>query len=590
MTAIWRALSHSLLGAGLLVGPLTAQATTPPTEPSPAQSPAAEPHPEGGSASTAEELFFDSVDVNIINVEVYVVDKQGNRIRGLTRDDFTLEVDGKPAAITNFYAVEDGEAKIAAPTPEYVPPTDPAAPAAPPAAPPSGVSPEVETPLEQKLHLIVYVDNFNLHPFSRNRAFGYIRTFLRTRLLPGDEVMLVSYDRSLHVRHPFTSDPELIASSLYDLEEVSAHAVHFDSDRKDILDYIYEADDLTLARGRASQYAGSLYNDVSFTIEALKGLVDNLAGLPGRKAILYISDGLAMRPAEDIYHALNDKFRDSSVLTEAYRFDATRNIQELTAKANANRVTFYALEAAGLRTYSYIDASNFQANGGPLIDQIHFANLQQSLQFMAQQTGGMAILNTNNFGPMLDRVADDFANYYSLGFSSSSTAGRYHEIEVKVQGNRDYKARIRDGYRSKTVETRVAEMTMASLQYGFQQNDLNIELEIGQERPDQGRHFLVPIIIKIPLDKLNLVAHNDMLRGRVRLFIGARDSEGGVAPIQDVPVPIDIPQKGFVSGQGAIYKYEVTLQMRRGRQVVAVGVRDEIGAVTSYVSRGLTVG
>ena len=80
-------------------------------------------------------------------------------------------------------------------------------------------------------------------------------------------------------------------------------------------------------------------------------MVETLAGLPGRKAILYVSDGLSMRPGEDIFYALDERFRNTgqgSSLMEIHRYDMTRDYQRLTAKANANRVTFYTLDAAGL--------------------------------------------------------------------------------------------------------------------------------------------------------------------------------------------------------------------------------------------------
>ena len=66
----------------------------------------------------------------------------------------------------------------------------------------------VPIPEDQVLHLVVYVDNYNLRPFDRNQVFTRLREFLR-RLSPQDRVMLVSYDRSLHVRHRFTSDLEV---------------------------------------------------------------------------------------------------------------------------------------------------------------------------------------------------------------------------------------------------------------------------------------------------------------------------------------------------------------------------------------------
>ena len=251
-----------------------------------------------------EAPFVDVVDVSVVNLDVYVTDKKGNRITGLTKDDFELLVEKKPVAITNFYAVEGGVASTESGV-ELEPEED--------------LDPRLaadarrrRVPEDQRLHLVVYVDNLNLRPFTRNRAIRYVRTFLRNRLRPGDEVMLVTYERALHIRHHFTSDPEIIGSALYEVEEMSGMGVHTDSDRRDILREIYEADNVNAVRGRATQYAESLFSDMRFTIDAMTEIVDTLAGLPGRKAILYVSDGLPMRAAEDIFHAMNDEFRNTA--------------------------------------------------------------------------------------------------------------------------------------------------------------------------------------------------------------------------------------------------------------------------------------
>ena len=122
-------------------------------------------------------------------------------------------------------------------------------------------------------------------------------------------------------------------------------------------------------------------------------------------------------------------------------------------------------------------------------------------------------------------------------------------------------------------------------------NVLFDEIEIGRSEPqEKGRRFLVPISVKIPIGKLSFLEQEQHHRGKIRLYIAALDDEGGLSPVQDVPVPIDIPIQQFETARGQFYKYEMTLQMRRGRQVVAVGVRDEIGAVSGFVTRGLTVG
>ena len=99
-----RALRSALvvLSASALVA-LAAYSQQDPSPPAGADDPAA----DSGQPATGPE-FFESIDVNLVNVDVYVTDKKGNRINGLTRNDFELFEDKKPVQITNFYAVEDG--------------------------------------------------------------------------------------------------------------------------------------------------------------------------------------------------------------------------------------------------------------------------------------------------------------------------------------------------------------------------------------------------------------------------------------------------------------------------------------------------
>lgn len=606
--AILPALALSVLLAG---GAAAAQTAAKPASPDP-KTPAAPAAPDQKSAAAAtkasaqpapekiasiptgasEEPFIDVVNVTVVNVDVYVTDKKGNRINGLTRDDFQLFEDGKPITITNFYAVEGGrsvgdddEEAVAVPAPAAPAPT------APTAIPPAARRDLRPVPPEQRLHLVVYIDNFNIHPFHRNRVMRDLRTFLRDNITRNDEVMLVTYDRSLHVRRNFTSDPDVIAQGLLEQEKVTGSAVTSESERRDVLRRIQESESVNEAQSMARSYAESVFNDLSFSVSALKQMVDMLAGMPGRKAILYVSDGIPMVAGQDVFYAVQGKFRDATApLTQAFDYDASRRFRELTAQANANRVTFYTIDAGGLRTYSSISAENFDPGQGIYVDQIQIQNLQTPLQVMAEATGGMALLNMNNVAPHLKRIAADFNTYYSLGYSPSHAGdGRYHKIEVKLK-KKGLLVRHREGYRDKSPEAQMTDGTLAALQFPYEDNPLGVSLEFGQgTRRDDGL-YVMPVLVKIPIGKLELVPRQASQDASLRLFIAAIDAKGDTSEVQQARVPISIPNADVDSARQKFYTYTVSLLMRSGNHKVAVGIRDDAGAQSSFLSRGVNVG
>ena len=537
----------------------------------------------GRPAAPAQDNFVETVNVSVVNVDVYVTDRDGKRVTGLTKDDFEITENGKTVAITNFYAVEGGQAKLVGDEPPAPPPTVPGPPGKKAQAPP--------LPEDQRLRLIVYIDNFNLQPFNRNRVMRELRVFLAQKVNRGDQVMLVTYDRSTHVRQTFTSDMDLVNSALLDIEKISAQGVHAASERRDALRQIEDSRSAAEAEGIARSYAESTFNDLSFSIDALKDLVTSLAGMPGRKAILYVSDGLQMIAGQDVYYAVQSKYGEQTVgLTTSIQYDASRRFNELAAQANANRVTFYTIDAAGLRVYSSISAENQTAGQGIYIDSVQISNLQAPLQMLAEKTGGFAIINRNEFLPALQKVAEDFGSYYSLGYTPTHYGdGRYYKIDVKVK-RKGLVARHREGYRDKSFESRMTDGTLAALNFPFEDNRFGLQLDFGQPTAREDGFYLVPIVVKIPLSKLVLVPREQTQEGRVRLYIAAMDNEGGVSDVQQVPLPISIPAADVESAMGKHYAYSVNLLMRRGDQKVAVGVRDDVAGESSFVSRTLRVG
>ena len=541
------------------------------------------PKPPEVPESQQNEQFFESVSVSVVNVDVFVTDKQGQRVRGLKPSDFEVLEDKKVVAITNFYAVDGGKASM----PD-------AAVVAPAAGEPAGAGTANELPQvpdDQRLHLVIYIDNFNLRPFNRNRVLRDVRAFVSQKIHKGDSAMLVSYDRELHVRRPFTTDTQSIAEATFQLEKMTASGVTADSERRDLVREIDDAQSYSQVAGRVRSYSQSATNDLQFTISALKDFVSSLAGLPGRKALLYVSDGLQMKPGEDLYYILQEKFREQVSLLETQEFDQSRRFQELAAEANANRVTFYTIDAAGLRASSSADVQS-NSPGVAFIDQVATSNLQAPLQMLAEQTGGAFYGNSNNYASSLDRVAADFDTYYSLGYTPAHAGdGRYHKIEVRLKNKtKGVNLRHRDGYRDKTMEARMGDGVMSTLLFGYEQNPLEARLEVGTPSPRDDGNYLVPIVVKLPIGKLALVPNETGQAARVKIFVGVMDQKGGTTPISEATVPIQVPNEKVESAQKQFYAYELKLLMPPGEQKVGIAVRDEVASAVSFMLRTIPVG
>ncbi len=533
-----------------------------------------------------EGTYVETVDVTVVNLDVYVTDKKGEPITGLTRDDFEIFENGRPVAISNFFAVEDRQPVEAQPPAAVAEPEAPAIPGMP-------EEEQFALPDDQRLSLVIYVDNFNIRPFNRNRVFRRLRDFLIEKVSTHDQVMLVTYDRSLHMRHDFTSDPTLIASQLFELEELAAFGVHWDSERRDVLRDINDSDSLAAVSWRVRQFAESGYNDLSFSIGAIKEIVTSLAGMPGRKVMLYVSDGLQMLPGEDLYYALNRKFGDSTPLTEMRQFDASRRFQELTAHANSSGVTFYTIDAAGLRAAggSNVDMSTAgEAGMASFVDSMYIQSLQSPLRMMADDTGGRAIINANDVGPDLDKVASDFSTYYSLGYTPShGGTGRYYKINVKVK-QKGMRVRHRNGYRDKPLTTRMSDTTRASLIYGYDFNPMGIVLRVGEPEFVEKDLFNVPVLVGIPLGEITLLPLEEAQEGKVKLYFGAIDDGGDMSEISEVPISIQIPNAELEEALGGYYPYQIQLRMRSGPHRLTVGLWDQLGAEESFASKSVRVG
>lgn len=574
--------------------------------------------PALAAAPPAPPSFGETVEVNVVNVDVYVTDKNGHRVTGLKKGDFEVLEDGKTMAVSNFVEISRGSSPAAAvpgaPAAKGI--SEPSAPAQ-PSAPAEAADPE------RQLSLLVFVDDLHIRPQNRTRAVEQIRKFLAQSVRPGDRVMLATYDNNLRVRQPFTGDREAVDATLREIERLPVYGQQEDSARRQAYQTMLTLNQLNPCGAEIIKpvegYADQTRADALRTVGALTVMINSLSGVPGHKALLFVSDGISITPGEELFEAASAvcggspaagiatqgdspagiakngdggaKYSPQQAALDAQKYSVAKQFEDLAAHASANRVTFYTLQASGLRgTSAGADSDlNERLLSSPIIQQIQTTNLKGSLTALAVDTGGRAMLDANDFLPELARMQEDFESYYSLGYTPAHSGDRRdHKIEVKLK-RPGLRARYRQTYRDKPVLEKMADRTLAALFHGFEENPLDVQIEIGDPTPAGDGQYAVPVRLRIPLFKLAILNQQETYQGKLRLLVVTRDDNGGTSPVRQVSVPLNIPRKEVLSALGQYYLYTLTLKMKPGSQHVAVAVRDEIAAATSYLTRPVKV-
>ena len=590
-----------------------------------------------GAEGAAEREFGERIEVNTVNVEVHVTDRNGKPVIGLQRGDFTLFEDGKPMTIANFDAMAHQSAAMPGTAGTLAATVVPA---------------ESAKPQRDPASWVIFVDDVFIHPAHRARALGQLRTFLTTELIAGDEVMLATYDHGLHIRLPFTSDRAALGRALDATEKLAGNGNELDRARHEALQRIFQdldmsdvgdkPDQMRRGKGPAKEqqddagdggggspqcpgnvsepvktYAAAVRHEVLSSVSALTVLVNSLSGVPGRKVLLHISDGIPLNPAEDMFQVLfqicgggaassglqsvpvfsgggstlSGGYQGSQASLDAQAFSTAKEWTTLTAHANAQRVTMYTFQASG------VEMAGAGADMGPEdrvlalpeVVSVESLNRQQPLSEMASDTGGKAIFWANDIRPELARIQEDLATYYSLGFNPPHLGdGREHRITVKIKPS-GMTVRYRQSYRDKPALERAVDHTLASLYYGYQDNPLDVQLEVGDMVPDGKGNWAVPFRLRIPLYKVTMLPTEASFEGKVQLLV-ASQTDGKKTPLRQIEVPIKIPRMSALTALGQYYQYEVKLTLEPGEQTVAIAVRDEASTTTSFLARTLKLG
>ena len=378
------------------------------------------------SQGTPESPRF-RVGVDAVRIDAVVTDREGRTVPDLTAADFEVRQNGKLQKVTfaQFMPVLSGPAP-AAEAPGAVSSTDL------PTVAPARVRPE-----EVQRTLAIVVDDLGLSFESFHGMQRALHAFVDTEIRPTDLVAVVRTGGAGGGLQPFTTDRRVLHSVIDGLRwnGQSRNGVEsfeplnswttFDTRGSSLGD----PTDFT----RVNTLRGSI--SASGTLGALHLVVRGARELPGRKAIIFVSEGFQFLDKTDM------RIPDSRVRAA---------LDRVTDQALRAGIVIYSLDARGLQTGGFLASDNLKTNpeGQALEttvraragDRSEFRrDTQEGLAYLAEQTGGFAVLNTNDLARGLGRITDDVRDYYVIGYTPSegtfAKPGQkpsLHKISIKV--------------------------------------------------------------------------------------------------------------------------------------------------------------
>jgi VWFA-related protein len=380
------------------------------------------------NANAAQEKPTFKVQVDLVTSDIIVRDEKGNFIPDLKKEEFDVYEDGVKQEISSMTVVTGGRVtNVLAPPP----PPPPEGIILPPTRPKNDVSGRI---------FLFFVDDLHLQFHNTGRVRELFKRISKELVHDGDMFGIVS------------SGPSSIAIDMtYDksrLDEAIKKIAGNELKPTDIINGPSGAEGPSEVRYRA-HVAFSTVND----------LLNNLNSVHNRrKALIYVSDGYDFNPFQDARLGLMDgsspfaqnEFRraenqqtnadGSSTGTDPFTqqqkqsetfadADLARELGELTRQANRSNVTMYTIDPRGL-----VGMGDIDEQVDPQQWNEYVRKSQDSLRVIAEETGGIAIVNQNDFSKALKRIDAETSDYYVLGYYSKNpdASKRRRQVEVKV--------------------------------------------------------------------------------------------------------------------------------------------------------------
>lgn len=419
------------------------------------------------------------ISTTLIQLDVVVTDKKGNQVTDLKPEDFEIFVNGEKQDITNFSYIfskntkpeneEKNTDKNNKSNKKYsVPP------------PPS----KLKLENIQRTYAIV-VDDLGLAFPSIPKVKRSIKNFINEQMEEGDLVAIVRTGSGIGALQSFTTDKRQLLAAVDkikwnpqgrgDIGYFSPILKTLKQEKEAITGESVEGgEEEELFKKNVEEFRNE-----NFSIGTLGGLnyvIRGMRELPGRKAVMLFSEGFVLT---------SDGVPNNV-------FQAMRRLADI---ANRSTVVIYTLDPRGLQNPDMFNAEDNVSDPFPgstanlsresRVDK--FRQSQQSLRYLAYETGGFPFVNQNDLNVGMREVVEDQSGYYLLGYQPDEATfdpqkAKFNKVSIKVNRD-DIKVRYRSGFFGITDQKIVASNNKTAGQqiYGallspFGSNDISLSL------------------------------------------------------------------------------------------------------------------
>lgn len=368
------------------------------------------------------------ISVTLVQVDAVVTGPGGRQVTDLGKDDFEVFEDGKPRTVTYFSYVRTGGGTQPAGSQQKA----------------ISAVPGFARYNTVTRTIALLVDDLKMSFDGINHTRETLKKFVDQQMSPGDLVAVVTTSGGISALQQFTTDKRMLHAAI--------DRIRFRLDgggqRGAVIAIGQDTGDSTL---------GQLLNRkfVVGTLGTIRYITEGMKDMPGRKSLILLSDGFP------IYRR---KIEPPVSVDE---------VQRVSDRANRSAVVIYGLDMRGL-DYPGLQAQDDVANleseqvVQALYDRkVKFNDNKQGLQFLAQETGGLAQFDDNDFNGGLSQMLEQQAGYYLLAFQPGeadavrmSREGKYHRLTVRVRRS-GLRVRYRKGYMGESADTETPPQTPA---------------------------------------------------------------------------------------------------------------------------------